>query len=88
MVWHLYCSEPAPELSARATLIVSARSLSVRSVSDLAAFYVERVNAAAKDCMPEGSTLLTDLPLEMFTILRMNAEFIEYNTLKQNTQLL
>ena len=46
--------------------------------SDLAASYVERVNSAAKDCMPEGSTLLADLPLEMFTILRMNAEFIEY----------
>ena len=28
--------------------------------------------------MPEGSTLLADLPLEMFTILRMNAEFIEH----------
>jgi hypothetical protein len=46
--------------------------------SDLAASYVERVNSAAKDVMPDGSTLLNDLPLEMFTILRMNADFIDY----------
>ena len=46
--------------------------------SDLASSYVERVNSAAKDVMPDGSTLLNDLPLEMFTILRMNADFIDY----------
>ena len=46
--------------------------------SDLAASYVERVNSAAKDVMPDGSTLLDDLPLEMFTILRMNVDFITY----------
>ena len=38
--------------------------------SDLAASYVERVNSAAKDCMPEGSTLLADLPLEMSAFRR------------------
>ena len=36
--------------------------------SDLAASYVERVNSVARDVMPEGSTLLGDLPLEMFTV--------------------
>ena len=46
--------------------------------SDLVVSYVECVVSAAKDCMPEGSTLLADLPLEMFTILWMNAEFIDY----------
>ena len=46
--------------------------------SDLATSYVERVNSAAKDVMPDGSTLLNNLPLEMFTILRMNADFIDY----------
>ena len=46
--------------------------------SDLAASYVERVNSAAKDVMPDGSTLLDDLPLEMFTVLRMNVDFVTY----------
>ena len=47
--------------------------------SDLAASYVECANSVAQDIMPEGSTLLLgDLPLEMFTVLRMNADSISY----------
>jgi hypothetical protein len=44
--------------------------------SDLASGYVERVNSAASQVMPEGYTLLGELPLEMLTLLRINKDFI------------
>ena len=46
--------------------------------NNLASSFVERMNSAAKLCMTEGRTLLSEHHLEMIVLLRINKEFMYF----------